>query len=72
MATYFSIIQIIVASALIGLILVQARSGGLGGIFGSDSAVYRSRRGVERTLFNATVGLAIVFFLMSILMIFVS
>ena len=71
MATYLNIAQIIIAIALIALIIVQARSGGLGGIFGADSAVYRTRRGVERTLFNATIGIAIVFFLLAIITLFV-
>lgn len=65
---YMQAIQIIISIALIGVILVQAKgSGGLGGIFGGEGrGVYRTRRGVERTLFNVTVGLAIVFFVISI------
>ena len=42
--------QIIVSIALIAAILLQARGTGLSGTFGGDSAVYRSRRGVERDL----------------------
>jgi preprotein translocase subunit SecG len=60
------IIQIIVAATLITLILLQTKGTGLGGIFGSDSSVYKSRRGVEKTLFNATIGLLVVFFLVAI------
>ena len=62
---YIQIIQIIISIALIAVILVQSKgAGGLGGIFGGDSTVYRTRRGVEKTLFNATVGLALAFFAM--------
>ena len=65
---YIQIIQIIISIALIAVILVQSKgAGGLGGIFGGDSTVYRTRRGVEKTLFNATVGLALVFFIISII-----
>jgi preprotein translocase subunit SecG len=60
------IIQIIVAATLITLILLQTKGTGLGGIFGGDSSVYKSRRGVEKTLFNATIGLLVVFFLVAI------
>lgn len=64
---YLYIIQIIISLVLIAIILVQAKgSGGLGGIFGGEGrGVYRTKRGVERTLFNVTVGLAVVFFFVS-------
>jgi preprotein translocase subunit SecG len=64
--TSLQIVQIIVAAALITLILLQAKGTGLGGIFGGDSSVYKSRRGVEKTLFNATIGLSVLFFLVAI------
>jgi preprotein translocase subunit SecG len=66
MATSLQIVQIIVAVTLMALILLQAKGTGLGGIFGGDSSVYKSRRGVEKTLFNATIGLSVVFFLVAI------
>jgi preprotein translocase subunit SecG len=53
--------QIIVSVALIGAILLQARGVGLSGTFGGDSSVYRSRRGVERRLWQFTIVLAILF-----------
>ena len=40
--------QLIVSVALVFAILLQSRGSGLGGTFGGDSAVYRSRRGIER------------------------
>lgn len=64
---YVNLIQIIISVALIVIILLQAKGSGLGGIFGGDSSVYRTRRGVEKTLFQATIGLAIAFFAVSIL-----
>jgi len=69
---YLYVIQIIIAATLIAIILLQSKGTGLGGIFGGDGAVYKSRRGVERTLFNATIGLAVVFFLLSILSVILS
>src|SRR5688572_22521882 len=53
--------QIIVSIALIAAILLQARGTGLSGTFGGDSAVYRSRRGVERRLWQFTIVLLILF-----------
>jgi preprotein translocase subunit SecG len=70
---YIQIIQIIISVSLITIILVQAKGqGGLGGIFGGDSTVYRTRRGVEKTLFNVTIGLAAVFFVISIISVIVA
>ena len=68
MQVYFYIAQIIVSVALIVVILLQVRSGGLGGVFGgTESAVYKTRRGVERTLFNITIGLSVAFFVITII-----
>jgi preprotein translocase subunit SecG len=70
---YVQVIQIIISIALIAVILVQAKGqGGLGGIFGGDSTVYRTRRGVEKTLFNVTIGLAVAFFVISIISVLVA
>jgi preprotein translocase subunit SecG len=57
--------QLIVSVALIMSVLLQARGSGLGGTFGGDSAVYRSRRGVERRLWQFTIVLMILFVLFS-------
>ena len=62
MLTYLYIVQIIVAVAFIAAVLLQTKGSGLGGIFGGQGAVYTSRRGVEKTIFNVTIGLAVAFF----------
>ena len=67
MATYLNIAEIIVSIVLILVLLVQTRGAGFNGTFNSDSSVYRSRRGVEKTLFQLTIALAVVFALISIL-----
>ena len=61
MNPFLAIGQIIVSIALVASILLQSRGTGLSGTFGGDSAVYRSRRGIERRLFQFTVLLAILF-----------
>ncbi len=65
MSVYFSIAIIIVAVALILSILFQVKGGGLGGIFGQADTVYRTRRGVEKTLFQLTIILAVLFVIIS-------
>jgi preprotein translocase subunit SecG len=66
METYFNIAQIILSTALIGAVLLQVKGGGLGGIFGQADTVYRTKRGVEKTLFQLTVGLVVLFIVISI------
>jgi preprotein translocase subunit SecG len=58
--------QIIVSIALIAAILLQSRGTGLSGAFGGDSAVYRSRRGVEKRLWQFTIALLVLFVVFSI------
>jgi preprotein translocase subunit SecG len=73
MGVYLNIAQIIVSVALIVIILLQVRSGGMGGVFGgTETAVHKTRRGIERTLFNVTVGLCVAFFVITILNVIVT
>jgi preprotein translocase subunit SecG len=69
MSNYLLIAQILVAVAVIGVILLQVKGGGLGGIFGQPDSVYRTRRGVEKSLFQLTVALIILFVILSILVV---
>ncbi len=66
MITYLYIAQIVVAVALTVIALLQVKGGGLGGIFGQADTVYRTRRGVEKTLFQLTIVLAVIFIVLSI------
>ena len=59
--------QGILAVALIAAILLQQRGTGLGGAFGGEVTAYRSRRGIERTLFRLTILLAALFVVFSLL-----
>ena len=67
MQTNLNIAQIILSVALIVIIMFQVRGGGLGSIFGQQSGVYRTRRGVEQILFRLTIIFVIVFLVISIL-----
>jgi len=58
--------QVLVSIALMLSILLQARGAGLSGTFGGDSAVYRSRRGIEKRLFQFTIVLGILFVIFSL------
>ena len=73
MRVYLNIAQIIISIALTVIILLQTNGGGMGGLFGgTETAIYKTRRGVERTIFNITIGLAIAFFVITILNVIVT
>jgi preprotein translocase subunit SecG len=65
MSMYFSIAIIIISVGLVLSILFQVKGGGLGGIFGQADTVYRTKRGVEKTLFQLTIVLAALFVIIS-------
>ncbi len=67
MEKYFFIAQIIVSVVLILVLLVQVRGGGLGGIFGQADTTFRTRRGLEKTLFQFTIVLVVVFVALAVL-----
>ena len=58
--------QIVIAIAVATSILLQARGTGLSSTFGGESTAYRSRRGLERTLFRLTIVLITVFVVISL------
>ena len=67
MKNLFNLITVISAILMIISILVQNRGQSLGVSFGGDNSSYRSKRGSELVVFNATIVLAIIFTLSIIL-----
>ena len=70
MQAAFNIALIILSVALIAAILLQSRGGGLGSAFGGDALAggqYKTRRGLEKTLFQITIGLSVAFFVLIII-----
>jgi len=67
MESYLYVAQIILAIVLIAVFLLQVRGGGLGGIFGQQTGMYRTKRGIEKTLFRFTIILMLIFVIISIL-----
>jgi preprotein translocase subunit SecG len=66
---YLNLAMVIVSVALIAVIILQSRGAGLGGLSGGDmgGGSYHARRGIERLLFNLTIALSVVFFVLAIL-----
>ena len=63
------VIQIVLAALLITVILLQSKGAGLGQAWGGGGEFYRSKRGVEKILFRATIILAAIFFIWSIVLV---
>ncbi len=67
MIKYIDIALIITSVALIISVILQSKGAGLGGLAGGDTGgVFTARRGVEKTLFRATIVLSVIFFTLAI------
>ena len=69
MQVYLNITELIVAVVLILVILIQVKGAGTG-LFGSAEGSFRTRRGVEKTLFQFTIARGVGFVLLSMLSVF--
>ena len=69
MLTALRWVQFIVGCLLIVLVLMQSKGTGLGTVFGGESSVFRTRRGLERLLFNFTIYCSAIFLLVSLLVV---
>ena len=68
MVNYIDIALIIISIALIASVIFQNKGVGLGGLTGADSSqVFTARRGLEKTVFMITIGLAILFVILTLL-----
>ncbi|OGK55568.1 preprotein translocase subunit SecG [Candidatus Roizmanbacteria bacterium RIFCSPLOWO2_01_FULL_45_11] len=67
MSTIGIILQIIVSISLIGLIAIQGKGGGLGSSFGGSITTFSKRRGVEKFVFQLTIGMTVLFLVLSII-----
>ncbi|HEX9675760.1 MAG TPA: preprotein translocase subunit SecG [Anaerolineales bacterium] len=69
MSTYLDLALVVISIALIVMVLLQSRGAGLGGLGGGDfgGSGYHVRRGVEKLVFNITIGLSILFFVLALL-----
>ncbi len=67
MLTALYVVQIVIGIALITLVVLQGRSEGAGGVFGQAEGLSRTRRGVERTLFQLTIVFSVLFLVVAII-----
>ncbi len=67
MKTYLYLSQVVIAVVMIVLVTLQAKNAGLSQMFGGgDMGVFKTRRGVEKTMFQATIVLAVLFILLAL------
>lgn len=73
-ATVLPYVQVVLSVLLVGAILFQRTGASLGGAFGADnfSSGFHTRRGLEKTLFRATIILAVLFALSALIHLFIS
>ncbi len=74
LATVLPYVQIVLSVLLMVCVLLQRTGASLGGAFGADnfSSGFHTRRGLEKTLFRATIVLAILFALSALLHLLIS
>ncbi len=66
MNEFMNVLQLVVSVLLVVVILAQVKEGG-GGLFGSASSTIHTRRGLEKTLYQFTIALAVAFVVISII-----
>jgi protein translocase SecG subunit len=73
MASIIPYIQIALCVLLIGGVLLQRSEAGLGGAFGGDSfsSVHHVKRGPEKVLFIATIVVAVLFAVTSLVLVLI-
>ncbi len=66
--SYLNLAQMLISIILVIVVLLQARGGDIGAAFGGGGgggSSFRTRRGLEKTLFQLTIALSVVFLAMS-------
>ena len=73
MEQFLDIALIIVSVTLVVSVILQSKGGGLGGLTGADTGgVFSARRGIEKTLFRATIVLSVVFLVLAIITVIIT
>jgi preprotein translocase subunit SecG len=67
--TALNIVEILISATLVTVIILQSKGSGFGGIFGGRDMLspMHTRRGLEKTLFQFTIGLVAAFLVVSLI-----
>ena len=63
LSDYLAIAEILISVALVAVIMMQVRGEGIGGL--QSGSFVRTRRGIEKTLFQLTILLSVIFLVVS-------
>ncbi len=63
LSDYLAVAEILVSVALVAIVMMQLKGEGVGGL--QSGSFVRTRRGLEKTLFQLTIVLVIVFLVIS-------
>lgn len=63
LSDYLAVAAILVSIALVAVILLQVKGEGVGGL--QSGSFVRTRRGLEKTLFQLTIGLSVLWLLIA-------
>jgi preprotein translocase subunit SecG len=66
LSNILDISQVVLAVLMMVVILLQQKGSGMGAAFGGSSNVYNTKRGADKVLHNATIVMAVLFFLVSV------
>lgn len=67
MQTALNVAMILISVVLMLLILLQSKGSSFSGAFGGDAgSINRTRRGIEKTLFQVTIGAAVIYVVLAI------
>ncbi len=69
MVSNLMIVQVIVSFMIVGLVMLQNRAEGLGSMFGGGGEIFRTKRGVEKVMYNLTIILTVIFALLSLVIV---
>ena len=69
--TFFVLLYLLITVSVIGLILMQGRGAGLGSAWGGSGETFSTRRGVERVTFYITISVIGLFFVLSVVYLFI-
>jgi len=67
MKEFILVVNIIISIAIVALILLQGKGAGLGSAWGGGGEMFQTRRGLEKVTLRLTVGLIVVFFVLSLI-----
>lgn len=66
LAPYLSVAEIVLAVVVVALVLLQSKGSDLGGFLGGGGEQYRTRRGMEASMFRVTIGFFVAFFILTL------